>query len=118
MNRARLVAALTCLAFSWSAATATDLSKIDRNIKKEPAYKGKPRYCLLVFGPEAKTLVWVVADVVQDRDVGASIHRLYIDGNGTGVVKASAGAVQESGGSNSVPAARPRIFANSARRSS
>jgi hypothetical protein len=43
-------------------AESADLSKIDRTIKKEPAYKGKPRYCLLVFGREAKTRVWVVID--------------------------------------------------------
>ena len=32
-------------------AQAVDLTKIDRTIAKEPAYKNKPRYCLLVFGP-------------------------------------------------------------------
>ena len=32
----------------------SDLAKVDRTIKKEPAYTGKPRYCLLVFGPEAE----------------------------------------------------------------
>jgi hypothetical protein len=40
----------------WPAlANAADLSKVDRTIKKEPTYKGKPQYCLLAFGPEAKT---------------------------------------------------------------
>src|SRR5262249_4307689 len=34
----------------------------------------KPRYCLLVFGPEAKTRVWLVLD----GDV------LYVDRNGNG----------------------------------
>src|SRR5205823_12604313 len=53
---------------------AADLSKIDRAIKKEPAYRGKPRYCLLVFGPEATTRVWLV----QDGDT------LYVDRNGNG----------------------------------
>src|SRR5262249_1657660 len=51
-----------------------DLAKIDRTIKKEPAYKGKPEYCLLVFGPQAKTRVWLV----RDGDL------LYVDGNGSG----------------------------------
>lgn len=55
-------------------AMATDLSKIDRTIKKEPAYKDKPKYCLLVFGREAKTKVWVVID-------GST---LYVDRNGNG----------------------------------
>jgi hypothetical protein len=55
-------------------AVAGDLSRIDRTIAKEPAYKGKPKYCLLVFGPEAKTRVWLV----RDGDV------LYADRNGNG----------------------------------
>ncbi len=54
---------------------AADLSTIDQVIKKEPAYRtGKPKYCLLVFGPEAKTPVWLV----QDGDT------LYVDRNGNG----------------------------------
>src|SRR5262245_12904375 len=55
---------------AWGA----DLTKIDRTIGKEPVYKHKPKYCLVAFGPEAKTRVWVV----QDGDV------LYIDRNGNG----------------------------------
>ena len=43
-------------------------------IRKEPAYHSKPKYCLLAFGPEAKTRVWLV----QDGD------RLYVDRNGNG----------------------------------
>jgi hypothetical protein len=54
---------------------AADLSKIPLRIGKEPAYQTtKPRYCLLVFGPEAKTRVWLV----EDGDV------LYADRNGNG----------------------------------
>jgi hypothetical protein len=55
-------------------AFTTDLSRIDRSIKKEPAYKAKPKYCLLVFGPKAETTVWLVLD----GDV------LYVDTNGSG----------------------------------
>ena len=45
----------------WPAlASAADLSKLDRTIKKEPAYQGKPKYCLLAFGPEAKAKAWLV----------------------------------------------------------
>lgn len=51
-----------------------DLSKIDRSIRKEPTYRGKPMYCLLVFGPEAKSRVWLV----RDGNV------LYVDRNGNG----------------------------------
>jgi hypothetical protein len=50
------------------------LTKIDRTIVKEPAYKSKPTYCLLVFGQEAKTRIWLVLD----SDV------LYVDRNGNG----------------------------------
>jgi len=60
------------------AATATagpDLAGIDRAIKKEPAYRTKsPRYCLLAFGPEAKTRVWLVLDG----------DHLYVDRDGDG----------------------------------
>jgi hypothetical protein len=55
-------------------APAADLSKIDRTIVKEPAYQNKPGYCLLVFGPEAKTRAWLVRDG----------KTLYIDRNGNG----------------------------------
>jgi hypothetical protein len=54
---------------------AVDLAKIDRSLRKGPAYESKqPQYCLLVFGPKAKTRVWVVLD----GDV------LYLDRNGNG----------------------------------
>jgi hypothetical protein len=54
---------------------AADLSKIDRTISREPAYQSRsPRYCLLVFGPEAKTRVWLV----QDGEA------LYVDRNDNG----------------------------------
>ncbi|MCI0642813.1 MAG: hypothetical protein L0Y72_17845 [Gemmataceae bacterium] len=43
-------------------ASAGDLSKIERTIGKEPAYQSKPKYCLVVFGPEAKSRVWLVLD--------------------------------------------------------
>jgi hypothetical protein len=54
---------------------AVDLSKIDRTIAKEPAYRtATQRYCLLIFGPEAKTRVWLVMDGDD----------LYVDRNGNG----------------------------------
>jgi hypothetical protein len=59
---------------SGSIASAADLSQIPRTIAREPTYRSKPRYCLLVFGPKAKTRVWLV----QDGDV------LYVDRNGNG----------------------------------
>jgi hypothetical protein len=62
------------LAFVSAASAGVDLAKIDRKIVKEPAYRTKPKYCLLVFGPEAKTRIWLV----QDGDT------LYVDRNGNG----------------------------------
>jgi hypothetical protein len=56
------------------AAQTADLAKFERVLVKEPAYQGTPRYCLLAFGPDAKTRVWLV----QDGDT------LYVDRNGNG----------------------------------
>jgi hypothetical protein len=55
-------------------ACAADLTRIDRTIGKEPLYKTRPKYCLLVFGPEAKTRVWLVLDG----------DTLYVDRNANG----------------------------------
>jgi len=42
---------------------AVDLSTIERSIATEPAYEtGEPTYCLLVFGNEAATRMWLVLD--------------------------------------------------------
>lgn len=71
-TRMRLVVA----AVLWAAGGlhAADLRRIDRTIAKEPGYKNKPKYCLLVFGEQARTRVWLV----QDGDV------LYVDRNANG----------------------------------
>jgi hypothetical protein len=59
----------------WAgAAGAADLSRVDRTLKKEPAYQSKPKYCLLVFGKEARHRVWLVLDG----------NTLYVDRNGNG----------------------------------
>jgi len=68
------------------AACAADLSSVDRTIRKQPVYKSTPGYCLLVFGPEAKTRVWLV----QDGD------RIYVDRNADGDLTASNEAVDAS----------------------
>jgi hypothetical protein len=55
--------------------TAQNLFKVERSITKEPHYKtNSQRYCLLVFGPEAKYRVWLVLDG----------DTLYVDRNGNG----------------------------------
>src|SRR5262245_12310826 len=68
------LATLTILPLGTNPSAAVDLTRIDRTIAKEPAYKSKPKYCLLVFGPEAKTRVWLVLDG----------EVLYVDRNGNG----------------------------------
>jgi hypothetical protein len=74
-RESRCWAALTLLlALPASSIHATDLAKIERTIAKEPVYKNKPKYCLLVFGSEAKFRVWLVLDG----------HTLYVDRNSNG----------------------------------
>ncbi len=76
----RLAAGLLVLALSVPAASAADLSMIDRRIAREPAYLTKmPKYCLLVFGLKAKARVWVVVDQPEGK-AGA----VYVDRNGNG----------------------------------
>jgi hypothetical protein len=74
MRRPYPWALLAFLVLRPIAVQAADLSKIDRTLGKEPTYQSKPKYCLVVFGPEANTRVWLVAD----GDV------LYVDRNGDG----------------------------------
>ena len=66
---------LTAWVLCFASPPAIDLSTIDRNIGREPAYQSKtPRYGLLVFGPKAEARVWLVID----DDV------IYIDRNANG----------------------------------
>ena len=74
-------------------AAAADLSQIDRTIRKEPTYQAKPKYCLLVFGPEAKTRVWLV----QDGNV------LYVDRNGNGDLTEKDKRVEWKAGGGALP---------------
>jgi hypothetical protein len=74
IDRMRSLCALFLAVLSSSAVHAVDVTKIERTIAKEPAYAGKPKYCLLVFGPEAKTRIWLVLDG----------DKLYVDKNGNG----------------------------------
>jgi hypothetical protein len=68
------LSATLCLFALSSAAAAGDLANVERTIVREPAYRFRPKYCLLVFGPDAQTRVWLV----QDGDT------LYVDRNGNG----------------------------------
>jgi hypothetical protein len=81
----RILAAVAVMAFTASLASAAevDLSKIPRSINKEPAYKAKdPKYALAVFGPEAKTRVWLVLD--KSKPDAKNYDVLYADLNANG----------------------------------
>jgi hypothetical protein len=63
--------AVMALALGAAQSPAADLTKVDRTIDREPAYRGEPKYCMLVLGPEAKARVWLVLDgdtLYVDRD--------------------------------------------------
>ena len=74
MTASRLLTALVGAALLAAPLPAADLAHLDRTIRKEPAYKSQPQYCLLVFGPGATTRVWLVLDG----------DTLYVDRNGNG----------------------------------
>ena len=74
MNALRLAVVCSFVFFATSG-YAGDLTTIDRSIAKTPDYQStSPKYCLLVFGPEASTRVWIV----RDGDV------LFVDRNCNG----------------------------------
>jgi hypothetical protein len=81
----RLSHALALLILAAGVAPAADLTTVERTIKKEPAYKSKPQYALLVFGPNAETRVWLVLDLAGEPwEQDASKYSLYVDRNGDG----------------------------------
>src|SRR5262245_20330579 len=89
MRKSRLCPVVLWLAVWPFPASAADLSKVDRTIAKEPAYHTKtPKYCLLVFGAEAQTRVWLVLDG----------DTLYVDRNGNGDLTEAGEAVKAKSG--------------------
>ncbi len=74
MRYAVAYSALAALLLSNATASAADLKQIKRAIQREPAYEAKPKYCLLVFGPDAKSHIWLVQDG----------NRLFVYRNGNG----------------------------------
>jgi len=60
---------------AWSVVSAENTADTDKTIAHEPKYQSDaPKYCLLIFGQEAKVRVWLVLD----GDI------LYVDRNGNG----------------------------------
>jgi hypothetical protein len=77
--------ALAALTLGAGPAPAADLAKVDRTVTKEPAYRGKPQYCLLVFGPGAKERAWLVLDLVSEPwDAKGDQDALYVGRDGSG----------------------------------
>ncbi len=73
--RINLLLAAALLLLPTPPARAGGLAKVERKLAREPAYQTRaPKYCLLVFGLDARTRVWLV----QDGDT------LYVDRNGNG----------------------------------
>lgn len=69
--------ALCCLFMSFlalNAAIAEDLAALKKSTLKEPSYRNKPEYALLVLGAKCEKQLWMV----RDGDV------LYFDRNGSG----------------------------------
>jgi hypothetical protein len=94
MRFLRLVLSVLALV-SWAGpGWGADLAKIERTIRQEPAYRSKaPTYCLLVFGPEAATRVWIVRDG----------NDLYVDRNGNGDLTEATKKVSIPGGEGESP---------------
>ena len=86
MKLARFLPVVAWIALAPGPAPAADLAKIDRTIRKQPAYRSKaPKYCLLVFGPKAETRVWLVLDLVSEPwEADGAKNALYVDRNGDG----------------------------------
>ena len=75
-------------ALLWPITATADSLPIDRTLRREPAYGAKPQYCLLLFGPERQTRVWLVAageafyaDTNGDGDLTQPGKRVYSVGN-------------------------------------
>jgi hypothetical protein len=79
----RTLAAVVLLAAASARAEEVALSKIERSIAKEPTYNCKePRYALAVFGPQAKTRMWLVLD--KSKPDAKRYDLLYADLNANG----------------------------------
>jgi hypothetical protein len=78
MRIMRLLIVFAALALLLANAGTPDPAS-QRLFKKEPRYQShSPGYCLLLFGPDAKTRVWLVLDgdrLFADRRRGRRVPR-------------------------------------------
>jgi hypothetical protein len=72
----------------WPVLATADPGPIDRTLRRLPGFAAKPHFCLLLFGPEGKTRVWLVtageafyADTNGDGDLAEPGKRVYSVGN-------------------------------------
>jgi hypothetical protein len=86
--KSHTVLALSVWTIAWQGLAASERVSIDRTLRREPAYRTKSAYCLLLLGPEAKTRVWLVtsgeafyADTNSDGDLTEPGKRIYSIGN-------------------------------------
>ena len=54
-----------------------DHTRIDRTLKKEPKYGGRPAYRFFACGPDGKSVVAVVAD--ESKGAGTGVDTVYVD---------------------------------------
>jgi len=59
-----------------------DLQKVERRLSKEPKYVAQPLYGLVIFGPQAKSRMWLVLD--KSSPAADRYDVLYADTNGNG----------------------------------
>ena len=92
--------ALVILALSPGATPAAempDLSRVDRAIRKEPAYvANKPLYGLALFGRKAEKRVWLVLD--KSKPDALAYDVLYIDRNADGDLTGPGERIKAEGG--------------------
>src|SRR5215213_476602 len=86
MRMTSIPVALIFLALSLGsvpAAEMPDLARVDRAIRKEPAYVARdPLYGLALFGQKAEKRVWLVLDKSKPDAAGYDV--LHIDRNADG----------------------------------
>lgn len=85
-SRISLVVALACLSLGLPPAPAADvpdLSKLNRSLKKEPAYLAtQPLYGLAAFGPKAQARVWMVLDKTKPDATSYDVLHVDLDADG------------------------------------